>query len=128
MATVVFGALTGHSATAMLRQLSALSPNLVIVQSRHPKAASLREITTLAKRQGLSFGGAYGTVRQGMNRAVSISKKGQVVLATGSISVAAEAREWALGIEPECYPNIRAAALFSNCRVTADSAFHADRA
>lgn len=103
---LVFGALSGHSAANMLERLASLSPRVVAVRSRHPRAAALDELVALAVGLGVSVVGSYETVAEGMRCAAALAEPGEVVLATGSISVAAEAREWALGLEPECYPNI----------------------
>jgi dihydrofolate synthase/folylpolyglutamate synthase len=111
---LVFGALSGHSASGMLQRLASLSPRVVVVSSRHPRAVRSSDLADLVRERGLAVIGSYETVADGMRHALKEAEPGQeaeprgkVVLATGSISVAAEAREWALGIEPECYPNIR---------------------
>jgi dihydrofolate synthase/folylpolyglutamate synthase len=104
---LVFGALSGHSASGMLDQLARLTPRVVTVQSRHPRAIRAGEVAEMAREHGLVVIGESETVADGMRLTVAAANSGEVVLATGSISVAAEAREWALGIEPECYPNIR---------------------
>jgi len=103
---LVFGALSGHSATDMLERLAKLSPRVITVRSRHPKAAAADEMAGLAQVRGMPVADSYETVADGMRCAMALAAPGEVVLVTGSISVAAEAREWALGIEPECYPNI----------------------
>ncbi len=104
---LVFGALSGHSVSVMLERLARLSPRVVTVQSRHPKATSGDSVAALAREHGLVVAEECESVADGMRSALKAARHGEVVLATGSISVAAEAREWALGIEPECYPNIR---------------------
>jgi dihydrofolate synthase/folylpolyglutamate synthase len=104
---LVFGALSGHSASGMLQRLAPLSPRVVVVNSRHPRAVRSSDVAELVRERGLAVVGSWKTVADGMCCALDEAGPGEVVLATGSISVAAEAREWALGIEPECYPNIR---------------------
>ena len=104
---LVFGALSGHSASGMLDQLAWLLPRVVTVRSRHPRAIHAGDIAQMAREQGLTVIGESETVADGMRHAIGAADTGEAVLATGSISVAAEAREWALSIEPECYPNIR---------------------
>ncbi len=104
---LVFGALSGHSASGMLQRLAHLSPRVVVVNSRHPRAVRSSDVADLVRERGLAVIGNCETVADGMRYALKEAGTGEVVLATGSISVAAEAREWAFGIEPECYPNIR---------------------
>ena len=106
-AIVVFGALSGHSQEAMLGRLAAVSPRLIVVSSRHPRSAECAGISGLARSLGIIVVGEGPDVASGMERAVGMACAEDLVVATGSISVAAEAREWAMGLEPECYPSIR---------------------
>ncbi len=106
-AAVAFGALAGHSAEGMLGRLRCVSPRLVAVRSRHPRAAGSGAMAELARSMGIEVIGEGPAVAAGMEAALRAAGAGGAVVATGSISVAAEAREWAMGIEPECYPTIR---------------------
>ena len=106
-AVVVFGALSGHSAGGMLRRLAAAAPRLIVVRSRHPRAGACGPISALARSLGIEVLSEGPGVAAGMEAAVRAAGERGAVVATGSISVAAEAREWAMGIEPECYPSIR---------------------
>ena len=104
---LVFGAVVGHSAADMLRRLSSLDPRTIIVRSRHPKAAPSASLAAAARSRGVSVVTVCDSVGDGMREAMGVAGPGDVTLVTGSISVAAEAREWAMGIEPECYPNLQ---------------------
>jgi len=45
-------------------------------------------------------------VAEALGQALSLTEPGDLVLATGSLFVAAEVREAMLGIEPELYPDL----------------------
>ena len=104
---IVFGALIGHSLQPMMNLLKDLTPNLVAVKSRHPKAVSSQEIGMAAKSANINVLAVDKSVSSGIKRAIESNDENQKILVTGSISVVAEAREWLLGIRPELYKNIQ---------------------
>ena len=85
--------------------------DVVVTRSRHPRSVSCDKLAAMFNplpcdvRDGGSVGDA---VRAGMDLARSHAQAGHtpLVLATGSLFVAAEAREALLGIEPELYPEL----------------------
>jgi dihydrofolate synthase/folylpolyglutamate synthase len=90
---LVFGATAGHSAEGMLAEVAHLSPVVIPVQSRHPKAAAVNSIATIARERGLSVKLGTGAVGKAVRRAVGEASEGDLVLATGSLAVAAEVIE-----------------------------------
>jgi dihydrofolate synthase/folylpolyglutamate synthase len=108
---VVFGALGGHSARGMLGELAALSPTVIPVRSRHPKSADADVMAEEAAEVGVSLEGRVGSVAEGLKRALELAAEGDLVLATGSLSVAAEVIEEQRGIEPELYPYMKGPAV-----------------
>ena len=104
---IVFGALIGHSLQPMMNLLKDLTPNLVAVKSRHPKAVSSQEIGMAAKSANINVLDIDKSVSSGIKLAIESYDENQKILVTGSISVVAEAREWLLGIRPELYKNIQ---------------------
>ena len=91
--TALVGGQQGHHAVPTFRRLHALAESVVAVQSRHPRslpaeelAATLRAAGIPARAGGLSVG---GTLRELM----AAADGNTLVLATGSLSVAAEVRE-----------------------------------
>ncbi len=103
----VFGALGGHSASGMLDELAALSPSVVAVRSRHPRAAPAEFIASAASERGLSLLFESEDVAGATRRALEMTERGDLVLGTGSLSVAAEVIETVEGVAPELYPNIK---------------------
>jgi folylpolyglutamate synthase/dihydropteroate synthase len=51
---------------------------------------------------------------EAVTRALDLADDGDLILATGSLFVAAEVRERILGIEPELYPDLLPADLRTN--------------
>lgn len=104
---VVFGALGGHSGRGMLAELAALAPTIIPVRSRHPRSAPGALMAAVASDLGLSVEGETASVAHGTRRALELAGDGDLVLGTGSLSVAAEVIEEMRGIEPELYPYIK---------------------
>ncbi len=108
---VIFGGLGGHSAEGMVSALSELDPLIVAVRSRHPRAVSSEAVARLASGAGLQVIFQSDDVGEGTRRATEAAGVNDLVLATGSLSVAAEVMEEVKGIPAELYPNIRAIAF-----------------
>ena len=79
---------------------------VIVTSSRHPRAADTVALADHFSRRGIETTQAQD-VKQAMELALSEAEEGDLVLATGSLFVAAEAREHMKGIEPELYPELR---------------------
>ena len=101
---LIFGALSGHSATGMLRALLPLSPEVLATHSRHPRSASGATIANVATELGLKIAFTSENVGEAARRALEMASEKDLVLGTGSLSVAAEITEEVQGIPPELYP------------------------
>ena len=89
----------------MSRSLAAAADAVVATQARHPRAMVAAELAELV----LDHGGNVDTVArppEALELAREAAGSGGIVLATGSLFLAAEVREAALGIEPEVYPTL----------------------
>ena len=104
---LIFGALGGHSAGGMIAELADLSPSVVAVRSRHPRAAPSRAISEAVAGAGLHVLFESKDIGEATRRVLEIAVDGDMVLATGSLSVAAEVKEEIKGITPELYPYIK---------------------
>ncbi len=104
---LIFGALSGHSAAGMLQALAPLSPVLIAASSRHPRSATSAVIAQTAAQIGLEAAFASDDVAQATRYALSIARPKDLVLGTGSLSVAAEITEEIQHIPPETYPYIK---------------------
>ena len=94
---IVFGILNNHDCTNILNELTFLNPLLVPVKSMHPKSVDVKDIFDSAMELGIStidYSIELTGVSEAMEYVTSIYKNKEIILATGSISVAAEALQW----------------------------------
>ena len=106
---LIFGVLSGHDSVGVLQQFESLASLTVPVRSRHPRSSPSGLIRDQAQKLGMSLvkpNGEMESVGDGVELALSIAGANDLVLGTGSISVAAEVIEWKQNIDPEIYSNI----------------------
>ena len=103
---LIFGALSGHSAAGMLRALLPMSPLLLATHSRHPRSAAGVTIAKVAAVLGLDVAFTSENVGDATRHALDMARGNDLVLGTGSLSVAAEVTEEIQNISPELYPYI----------------------
>ena len=102
---VIFGASRDKNVGQMMDALAPLNPVVVVTLSRHPRASSLAELVRGFSMRGVEVHQSLD-VWHAVQKARSLMPKGGYMLATGSLFLAAEVREVALGIEPELYTEI----------------------
>ena len=86
----------------MARALGEKADIIVATASRHPRSMQAVEVADLFPESGKPI--LVSTPAKALGIAMEIAEKKDLVLATGSLFLAAEIREVALGIEPEIYP------------------------
>ena len=104
---LVFAALGGHSVEGMLAELKALAPRVVVVRSRHPRSGPTGPVAQAVADLGLGAALQSDTVSGGFGRAMEIAGPRDLVLCTGSLSVAAEVIEELRDIPHELYPTLQ---------------------
>ena len=104
---LVFGATRSHSAEGMLAELAGLSPVVAAVKSRHPKSATAETIAEAVRDSSLEVALVSDNVGEAARWAVDQAGPDDLVLATGSLAVAAEVIEEIEDIEPEIYEGLR---------------------
>ena len=92
----------------MVEILSGMDPRVYATRSRHPRSVSEHTICDLFQRRGLKNVQGVGDVKSAGTIAMREAKNNDLILATGSLFIAAELRESILGIEPEIYPDLLA--------------------
>ena len=104
---LVYGALGGHSARDMLKELAVLDPRVVAVHSRHPRSSHSSEVADVVRDLGLNLVSRFESVAEGFRYAVELAGPDDLVLCAGSLAVVAETLEEIHGIEPEIYENLK---------------------
>ena len=83
-------------------------PLVFATRSRHPRAASTKTVANAFLARGVNVVSVEG-VAEAVTLAMQEAGNDDLILATGSLFVAAEAREALKGIEPELYPKLQTA-------------------
>ena len=102
---VIAGFSRDKNVEAMVNSLAPAANLVISTQARHPRALQVEELAEMLRERGaqtISSPTPAEALEQGREAAGSRG----IVLATGSLFLAAEVREAALGIEPEIYPNL----------------------
>ena len=108
---LVAGFSRDKSVAAMVHRLALVSsraqaiPIVFATRSRHPRSLSPAAVAAHFGNEGLKAVES-ATVADAVEQALALAGSEDLVLATGSLFVAAEAREAILGIEPELYPDL----------------------
>ena len=92
----------------MVEILSGIEPRVYATRSRHPRSVSESTICDLFQRRGMKYIQGFGDVKSAGAQAMQEAKSTDLILATGSLFIAAELRESILEIEPEIYPDLLA--------------------
>ncbi len=100
---LIVGVSRDKNVSQMVELLAAGKPQVFVSRSRHPRSLAPATLAAQFRAQGVDAA-QTGTVAEAVDQALSLAKPGDLVLATGSLFVAAEVREAMLGIEPELYP------------------------
>ena len=103
---VIAGFSRDKNVEAMVDSLAPAADLAIAAQSRHPRALDAQELSVMLKKRGAETVIAP-TSREALELACAEAGPRGLVLATGSLFLAAEVREAALGIEPETYPSLR---------------------
>ena len=80
---------------------------MVVEHWRHPRSSDAAIVAKMAKEIGVSVEGGPADVASGIRRALELASDGDLVVGTGTLSVAAEIIEEQRGIEPEVYPYMK---------------------
>ena len=106
---LLLGATAGHDTAAVAREMRQIQPAWILAtSSRHPKSLPAAQVEVALNSAGLNVTYQVDSVDAAMQHAKRIADDpdSHLVVATGSLFVAAEAREHILSIEPELYDEI----------------------
>ena len=104
---LILGTVRGHDPSAVARELAPLKPRIVVTESRHPKSLRGTELAKALSECKITVSSTTTSTQLALNHARVLAGDGDVILATGSLFVAAEIIEIEHGIEPELYPDIK---------------------
>ena len=99
------------SVAGMVELLAGAQPQVIAARSRHPRSMRPEDIAELFRRNGVDPVAERDTVAAALALARELAGPEDLILAAGSLFVAAELREAVLGIEPELYPELLPADL-----------------
>lgn len=101
---LVFGATGEHDVMGMLSEMESLHPRVLATQSRDPRSVLVHKVSGASLALGLDLVDEYGSVEESFKMALRLAGPNDIVVGTGSITVAAEVIEQVEGIQPEIYP------------------------
>lgn len=91
--TALVGGQRGHQTVATLRRLHTITESVVAVQSRHPRALPADQLAAALRAGGIPAEAGTLSVGDTLRQLMAHADANDLVIATGSLSVAAEARE-----------------------------------
>jgi len=103
---VVAGFSRDKSVGGMAEALSPMSDIAIATRSRHPRSMAPNALAGLLRQAGVKCTGESRSVAEALEMARREAGPDDLILVTGSLFVAAEAREEVLGIEAELYPDL----------------------
>ncbi|MEE8442376.1 MAG: folylpolyglutamate synthase/dihydrofolate synthase family protein [Dehalococcoidia bacterium] len=102
----VVGLSADKNVSGIIQELAQDAATVIVTRSRHPRATSSGVLASGFKERGIDALEIDG-VDAALKYALDHAGAGDLIMVTGSIFVAAEAREVTLGIPPELYPSLR---------------------
>ena len=103
---LVFGASGGKKLAEMASELALLNPTVLVTKSRHPRSIQTSQVADIFSGHDLPVS-QFENIRAAMSQALETANEEDLVLVTGSLFVAAEARELLKGIVGEVYPELQ---------------------
>ena len=104
------------SVAGMVELMAAVNPTVIAARSRHPRSIPPAAIADLFGRNGVDEAPERDTVAAAYKLARELAGPEDLIVAAGSLFVAAELREAALGIDAELYPDLLPADLRDSSR------------
>ncbi len=103
---VIAGFSRDKSVDQMVGRLAEKADAVFVTRSRHPRSVRPALLADAFRQRGVTNVAETATVEEAVAHARQMAGPADLILVTGSLFVAAEARETALGIEPELYPDL----------------------
>ena len=107
---LILGSTGGHDPLAVAGAFADLNPQVVVTRSRHPKAVEPSDFAEALAQDRICVEAVTESTSDALAIARTIASDHSLVIAAGSLFVAAEVIEAISGIEPERYPDLRGSA------------------
>jgi dihydrofolate synthase/folylpolyglutamate synthase len=102
----ILAASGGHRFVETAKALSPLATSVVVTQTRHPKAVPAERLAETLLAEGFGIAAVTTNAADAVTAARRLAGPDDLIVATGSLFVAAEVTEVVLGIEPELYSDL----------------------
>jgi dihydrofolate synthase/folylpolyglutamate synthase len=103
---IIYGVTRGHDHESTARALSQLGARFIATQSRHPRTLDAGSLAEALETVRIHVQGTAINAADALALAKALCKPGDLVVACGSLFVAAEIIEEVTGIEPEIYEGL----------------------
>ena len=104
---IIFGGSGGHDYSATAAALNRLDPEVIVTRSRHPKSVDERAVADALLSDNVRVVETAPSTGEALSAARRMAESGDLIVATGSLAIAAEIIEIEKGITPEYYPTLR---------------------
>lgn len=106
---LILGSTGGHDPLAVARTFADLDPRVVVTRSRHPKAVLPSDFAEALEDDRISVIAVTESTTEALETARKSAEQDSIIVAAGSLFIAAEVIEAVSGIESEMYPDLRGA-------------------
>ena len=100
---IIFGCNIGHQPIDIIETFKNYSPKIIVTQSRHPKSFDIKKMKNLLVNSKIKVIEYSENTNLALNKAKKLANSNDLILATGSLFIAAEIIEIEKKIQPEIY-------------------------
>ena len=90
----------------MVSLIAGMNSRVITTKSRHPRSLDPQDLSELFMNSGTTQVASTASVNEALEEACALAGDDTLIIVTGSLFVAAEAREHILDITPELYPDL----------------------
>ena len=102
----IIGVIAGHDPAGLVEELMPLNPKIIVTESRHPKSLTHFQLARTLHESKITVTATSRNTIDALNRAKYMAHSGDLIIATGSLFIAAEIIEIEHNLNPEIYPDI----------------------
>jgi dihydrofolate synthase/folylpolyglutamate synthase len=104
---MIYGGSGGHDYSATARALNRLNPEVIVTRSRHPKSVDEQDVAKALLSDNVRVVEVTPSTGVALSAARQMADAGDLIVAAGSLAIAAEIIEIEKGMSPEYYPTLR---------------------